>query len=211
MDTSSLLEVIKLKFSSPDSKNSQPVTNLDYSSDFDLSPKNQHKLKGQFGKIAAVFLLLRENQGEVQVIFTRRSRNLSSHPGQISFPGGIVEPEDSSILNAGLREVKEEIGLDKKRIQTLGTLRPHETVSKFLIYPFVGIIDDASEFKMNTSEVTEIFEVPLGFLLNRKNMSEHRIQRNKKYAGYYAVPYGPYYIWGATARIIKSFVERFHG
>ena len=211
MNTSSLLEVIRLKFSSPDSRNSQPFTFLEYSSDFDLSSKSQLKFKGQFGKIAAVFLLLRENQEEVQVIFTRRSRNLSSHPGQISFPGGIVEQEDSSILNAGLREVREEIGLEKNRIETLGTLRPHVTLSKFLIHPFVGIMDGASEFKINTSEVVEIFEVPLGFLLNRKNLTEHRLQKNKKYAGYYAVPYGPYYIWGATARIIKSFVERVHG
>jgi len=211
LKTSSLLDVIRFKFSSLNPKNSRPFTFVERSSDFDLLPKNQTKFKGQYGKVASVFLLLRENKGEVQVIFTKRSRNLSSHPGQISFPGGIVEQEDSSIFSAGLREVREEIGLERNRIETLGNLRPHETLSKFLIHPFVGIIAGTSEFIINTNEVAELFEVPLRFLLNEENMTEHRIQKDKKYIGYYAIPYGPYYIWGATARIVKSFVERFQG
>tara|TARA_B100000029_G_scaffold468416_1_gene505387 strand:- start:1004 stop:1327 length:324 start_codon:yes stop_codon:yes gene_type:complete len=106
--------------------------------------------------------------------------------------------------------VREEIGLNKKNIKTIGSLPTHETGSKFLIHPFVGVIHGSVGFKINTEEVVELFEVPLGFLLDRENMTEHKIEKGQKYIGYYAIPYGPYYIWGATARIIKSFVERFY-
>jgi len=206
-----LLESIKSKLNYPNPKESQNFAFWKQSSDFDLLSKDQIKFKGQYRKIAAVYLLLRESQQEIKVIFTRRARNLSSHPGQISFPGGIVEANDSTILNAGLREVGEEIGLKKNMIETIGILRPHETVSKFLIHPFVGIMDSSAKFKINTAEVAELFELPLGFLLNKNNMTKHKIQKEKQQAGYYAIPYGPYYIWGATARILKSFVERVHG
>ena len=210
MNSSSLLKAIKLKFNFSNYKESQTLILGEPSSDFDLSSKDRLQCKGQYKKKAAVFFLLKETSQGLRVIFTKRAKNLSSHPGQISFPGGIVERNDSSILNAGLREVGEEIGLSKNTIQTVGSLRPHETVSKFLIHPFVGIMDSSAEFKINTREVAELFEVPLEFLLDRNNMSKHKIQKAQQYVGYYAIPYGPYYIWGATARIIKSFVERFH-
>lgn len=155
-------------------------------------------------------MLLRQKEKDVSVIFTKRADNLSTHPGQISFPGGSLEPKDESMLNAGLREVEEEIGLEESQIETVGMLRPHETVSKYLIHPFIGIVESTAEFKINTSEVAEIFEVPLAFLLNRNNMQEHRISNGKEYRGYFAIPYGPHYIWGATASIIKSFTERYH-
>ena len=155
-------------------------------------------------------MLLRQKERDVSVIFTKRADNLSTHPGQISFPGGSLEPNDESLLNAGLREVEEEIGLEESQIETVGMLRPHETVSKYLIHPFIGIVVSTAEFKINNSEVAEIFEVPLAFLLNRKYMKEHRISKGKEFRGYFAIPYGPHYIWGATASIIKSFTERYH-
>ena len=210
MKSSSLLKAIKLKFKFSNHKESQTLILGEPSSDFDLSSKDRLQCKDQYKKKAAVFFLLKETSQGLRVIFTKRAKNLSSHPGQISFPGGIVEKNDSSILNAGLREVGEEIGLSKNTIQTVGSLRPHETVSKFLIHPFVGIMDSSAEFKINTCEVAELFEVPLDFLLDRNNMTKHKIPKAQQYVGYYAIPYGPYYIWGATARIIKSFVERFY-
>ena len=210
MIKSSLLEAVKLSLNPPVSKEIKRVYLSETSSDFDLSSRGVKKLKGQHKKIAAVFMLLRQKEKDVSVIFTKRADNLSTHPGQISFPGGSLEPNDESMLNAGLREVKEEIGLEESQIETVGMLRPHETVSKYLIHPFIGIVESTAEFKINTSEVAEIFEVPLAFLLNRKNMKEHRISKGKEYRGYFAIPYGPHYIWGATASIIKSFTERYH-
>ena len=210
MIKSSLLEAVKLRLNPPVSKEIKRVFSSEPSSDFDLSSRGVKKLKGQHKKIAAVFMLLRQKEKDVSVIFTKRADNLSTHPGQISFPGGSLEPNDESLLNAGLREVEEEIGLEESQIETVGMLRPHETVSKYLIHPFIGIVESTAEFKINSSEVAEIFEVPLAFLLNRKNMKEHRISKGKEYRGYFAIPYGPHYIWGATASIIKSFTERYH-
>ena len=210
MIKSSLLEAVKLRLNPPVSKEIKRVFSSEPSSDFDLSSRSLKKLKGQHKKIAAVFMLLRQKEKDVSVIFTKRANNLSTHPGQISFPGGSLEPNDESLLNAGLREVEEEIGLEESQIETVGMLRPHETVSKYLIHPFIGIVESTAEFKINTSEVAEIFEVPLAFLLNRNNMQEHRISNGKEYRGYFAIPYGPHYIWGATASIIKSFTERYH-
>ena len=210
MIKSSLLEAVKLRLNPPVSKEIKRVFSSEPSSDFDLSSRSLKKLKGQHKKIAAVFMLLRQKEKDVSVIFTKRADNLSTHPGQISFPGGSLEPNDESLLNAGLREVEEEIGLEESQIETVGMLRPHETVSKYLIHPFIGIVESTAEFKINTSEVAEIFEVPLAFLLNRNNMQEHRISNGKEYRGYFAIPYGPHYIWGATASIIKSFTERYH-
>ena len=207
---SNLIEVIKSKIISLKQNEKEALNFREQSSDFDLSSRNYLKFKGQYKKIAAVFILLREAKKEVTVILTRRAKNLSSHPGQISFPGGVVEAKDATILSTALREVREEIGLSNNMIETIGALRPHETVSKFLIHPFVGIIDSSAKFKINHCEVAEIFEVPLVFLLNRSNMAKHKIQKEKYQVGYYAIPYGPYYIWGATARIIKSLTERFY-
>ena len=210
MIKSSLLEAVKLRLKPPVSKEIKRVFSSEPSSDFDLSSRGVKKLKGQHKKIAAVFMLLRQKEKDVSVIFTKRANHLSTHPGQISFPGGSLEPNDESLLNAGLREVEEEIGLEESQIETVGMLRPHETVSKYLIHPFIGIVESTAEFKINNSEVAEIFDVPLAFLLNRKNMKEHRISKGKEYRGYFAIPYGPHYIWGATASIIKSFTERYH-
>ena len=210
MIKSSLLEAVKLRLNPPVSKEIKRVFSSEPSSDFDLSSRGLKKLKGQHKKIAAVFMLLRQKEKDVSVIFTKRANHLSTHPGQISFPGGSLEPNDESLLNAGLREVEEEIGLEESQIETVGMLRPHETVSKYLIHPFIGIVESTAEFKINNSEVAEIFDVPLAFLLNRKNMKEHRISKGKEYRGYFAIPYGPHYIWGATASIIKSFTERYH-
>ena len=210
MIKSSLLEEVKLRLTPPVSKEIKRVFSSEPSSDFDLSSRGVKKLKGQHKKIAAVFMLLRQKEKDVSVIFTKRADNLSTHPGQISFPGGSLDPNDESLINAGLREVEEEIGLVASKIETVGLLRPHETVSKFLIHPFIGIVRTNVKFKINPCEVAEIFEVPLAFLLNRKNMKEHRISKGKEYRGYFAIPYGPHYIWGATASIIKSFTERYH-
>jgi|TARA_Y100000991_G_C21914028_1_gene323598 8-oxo-dGTP pyrophosphatase MutT (NUDIX family) len=207
---SSLLEAVKLRFNPPVLEEMKRVFLSEPSSDFDLSSRCVQRLKGQHKKIAIVFMLLRQKERDVSVIFTKRADNLSTHPGQISFPGGSLEPNDKSMLKAGLREVEEEIGLKESQIETIGMLRPHETVSKYLIHPFIGIMENTAEFKINTNEVAEIFEVPLVFLLNRKNMKEHRISSGKQYRGYFAIPYGSYYIWGATASIIRSFTERYH-
>ena len=180
-----------------------------FTSDFHFVYSEKFKYERSSYRKATVFFLLREVEETLYVVFTRRSKNLSSHPGQISFPGGRIDKDDPTIVDAGFREVEEEIGLKKENIETLGLLPPHETVSQFIIYPFVGFIKKPTSFFINKNEVEELFFVPLFFLLNNENMQYHEFSQNKQRGGYFAVPYGPYYIWGATARIIKSFVEKY--
>ena len=105
--------------------------------------------------------------------------------------------------------MEEEIGIKKDSIKTLGLLPPHETISQFIIYPFVGFIKKPIKFFINKNEVEELFLVPFDFFLDTKSMQYHKFISSYEDRGYFAVPYGPYYIWGATARIIKSFVEKY--
>ena len=181
---------------------------LDYrSSDYDLSPIKV-KPKNINYKLAAILIPIIEYSGAVQVLFTRRSNNLKHHPGQISFPGGKADLCDRSLLDTALREVDEEIGVEKHLIRVIGKLKQHETVTGFRIQPYVGLLNVGINYKINQTEVDEVFEIPLEFLLNSKNMRVESFTFNGIERSYYTIPYGPYYIWGATARIIKSLADR---
>ena len=182
---------------------------IKFTTDFHSLFIDQLRYEQQYYKKASVFFLLKEYEQTLYVVFTKRSKNLSSHPGQISFPGGRVDKKDNSVLHAAIREVEEEIGVKQDSIETLGLLPPHETISQFIIYPFVGFIKKPIKFFINKNEVEELFLVPFDFFLDTKNMQYHKFILSEKDRGYFAAPYGPYYIWGATARIIKSFVEKY--
>ena len=173
--------------------------------DFNLNESSQDKKKILIP--AAVLITIYNSPSGPTVIFTRRALGLKNHPGQISFPGGRVERIDESELSAALREAEEEIGLDSSKTTILGRLPSHETSTGFIVTPFICIIEEISHLRPNLSEVREIFEVPLNFLLNKKNMNIHKLVINCKEKGYYAIPYGPYYIWGATAHIVKTFAD----
>ena len=134
-----------------------------FTSDFHFVYSEKFKYERMSYRKATVFFLLREVEETLYVVFTRRSKNLSSHPGQISFPGGRIDKDDPTIVDAGFREVEEEIGIKKENIETLGLLPPHETVSQFIIYPFVGFIKKPTSFFINKNEVEELFFVPLVF------------------------------------------------
>ena len=175
------------------------------SSDFDLSPSiTTHKRK--LTSAAVLLAIIFKKEGP-EVVLTRRAKTLKHHAGQIAFPGGKVEESDSSEMQTAIRESFEEVGLQRKGVRVLGMLPRHETVTGYLISPFVGLIKNPQELKPEVSEVSEIFNVPLKFLLNKDNMQVKRRKFNDVERGYYAIPYGPYYIWGATARIIKSFSD----
>ena len=157
MENISILKKIKrcLRKSSHDKKFN--FSQIKFTSDFHFLYIDQLRYEQKYYKRAAVFFLLKELEKNLYVVFTKRSKNLSSHPGQISFPGGRVDKKDKSILHAAFREVEEEIGVKKESIETLGLLPPHETISKFIIYPFVGFIKKPIEFIVNKNEVEELF------------------------------------------------------
>lgn len=147
---------------------------------------------------------------EPTVLLTQRSPNLSSHAGQISFPGGKIDATDASPLDAALREAEEEVGLDRKFVEPVGYLDLYGTAFGFRILPTVARVKPGFKLTINEFEVVDAFEVPLAFLMNPENHQIH----NKEFRGiersYYAMPFAERYIWGATAGILRVLYERIY-
>ena len=177
------------------------------SSDFDLNPAVKLP-EGRSLRDAAVLMLVTEGAAGPEVVLTKRSAQLKHHPGQIAFPGGKRDAADRDLWDTALREAREEIGLNSDHVEPLGVLPPHETVTSFTVTPKVALLQKPQEWMPEQGEVAEVFSVPLSHVLRRDNyIVEGRIWQGAV-RRYYAVPYGPYYIWGATARILRGLAER---
>ncbi|MDP3197444.1 CoA pyrophosphatase [Tabrizicola sp.] len=181
------------------------------SSDFDLNPSIRPPADKPLRPAAVLVPVWLRDDGPrlgPRLILTKRSSHLKHHPGQIAFPGGKVDPTDTSPEAAALRETQEEIGLPPDRVQIIGTLPVHETVTGFAITPFVGLIRGPFTPTPEVGEVDEVFTVPLSHVLTAARFAIERRQWMGAWRRYYAVPYGPYYIWGATARILRGLADR---
>ena len=174
------------------------------SSDFDLNGDGARPAV----RLTPAAVLIGVRVDAETVILTKRSPRLKHHPGQIAFPGGKQDATDATLTDAALREAHEEVGLPRSMVHVLGTLPGHQTVTGFMVTPVLGIVNDAFDPVPEAGEVAEIFEVPLSHLADSANyrVEGRRWQGRKRQ--YYAVPYGPYYIWGATARILRALAER---
>jgi 8-oxo-dGTP pyrophosphatase MutT (NUDIX family) len=176
------------------------------SSDYDLNPETVLP-EGRKLRPAGVLVPVLVQEDRAQVILTKRSSALKHHPGQIAFPGGKQDPGDPTIIDAALREAHEEIALDPGNVDILGTLPAHETVTGFLVTPVIGLVRAAFTPIPEAGEVEEVFEVPLSHLLDPGRYCVESRRWRGSWRRYYAVPYGPYYIWGATARILRAMAD----
>ena len=154
---------------------------------------------------AAVLVGVVDRPREPAVLLTQRTEHLRDHAGQISFPGGRIEPGDGSAAAAALREAEEEIGLDAARVEVLGELAPYDTVTGFRIHPVVGWVQPPFALRLDRFEVAEAFEVPLHYVVDPVNQRRHSYRRGTLTRGYYVLPYQGRFIWGATAGILVNF------
>lgn len=156
---------------------------------------------------AVLFPIVVRDAGHT-VMLTQRTAHLRDHAGQISFPGGRVEADDLSPTHTALRETEEEVGLSRERVEILGFLPEYCTGTGFRVTPVVGLVHPPFDLQPDPFEVAEVFEVPLAFLLDPANHQRHEMHYRGALRQYFAMPYGDYFIWGATAGMIRSLSQR---
>ncbi|CAB5642873.1 putative NUDIX hydrolase [Comamonas aquatica] len=151
-------------------------------------------------------LVLRE---ELTVLLTQRTEQLSTHSGQVAFPGGRQDPEDADATATALREAQEEVGLDPGQVEVLGSLPVYETGTAFMVTPVVALVQPDAALHPNPYEVADVFEVPLRFLLDPAHHQRHRLHWQGLEREWFSMPYldggRERYIWGATAGMLRNF------
>lgn len=157
---------------------------------------------------AAVLFPIILRPGQPTVLLTQRTSHLRDHGGQVSFPGGRVEASDTSPVHTALRETEEEVGMAPERVEVVGFLPEYRTSTGFRVTPVVGFVQPPFTLRPDPFEVAEVFEVPLAFLLDAANHQRHSREWRGSLRHYFAMPYGDYLIWGATAGMIVSLVRR---
>jgi 8-oxo-dGTP pyrophosphatase MutT (NUDIX family) len=153
---------------------------------------------------AAVLVPLVWHAAAPAVLLTRRNATLSTHAGQVSFPGGKIDPHDASAVHAALREAREEVGLAEAGVEVLGTLPDYITITRFRVTPVVGLLVPPLVLAPEPSEVAEVFEVPLQLVLDPRQYERHSYVRDGMAGVYLSLSYGPHHIWGATAAMLRQ-------
>ncbi|GAC1329908.1 MAG: CoA pyrophosphatase [Steroidobacteraceae bacterium] len=160
---------------------------------------------------AAVLVPLVERAGGMTVLLTQRAETLKDHAGQISFPGGRIEPGDQDAWHAALRETYEEIGLLPEFVQFAGYLPDHHVITGFRVTPVVGFVNPDYQLRIAKAEVHDAFEVPLNFVLDAANHKSRRRKLGGLLIDVHDIPYGERNIWGATAGMLMTLRRKLQG
>jgi 8-oxo-dGTP pyrophosphatase MutT (NUDIX family) len=156
---------------------------------------------------AAVLIPLLFKEGDWHVLVTQRTQTVEHHKGQISFPGGACDPGDADLQATALRETLEEVGIPPETVEMLGALDDFQTVTSFAVTPFVGAIPHPLTYRPNMREVEAVIEIPLSFLQDPANLRVEQWDHQGHLHDVLFWDYGPYTIWGATARMLKDFLD----
>ena len=183
-----------------------------------LNPHHPMMHENREFKPAAVLIPVIDRSGDATILLTQRTEHLSSHSGQVAFPGGKIDPGESP-EGAALREAEEEVGLNSSQVDVIGTFGPYYSGSGYCISPVVGMVRGEPELTINEDEVAAAFEVPLSFLMNQKNHNRASRFFKDTEVFYYEIPYQDgdvdppveRRIWGVTAGIIRMVQERLYG
>jgi len=175
--------------------------------DFELDPELAKLDRSNEKRLAAVLIPVIERDNQASVLFTQRTDNLPTHAGQISFPGGKMDSSDANAVDTALREAREEISLDPDYVDPIGFLQDYVTSTGYRISPLVAVIRNGYSIVPDQNEVAEVFDVPLGFLMDAKNHEIHSREWRGANRQFYAMPYGDRFIWGATAGMLRNLYE----
>ena len=178
--------------------------------DGDLNPEFRRRELLAMGKTlrpAAVLVPLVDRPDGMTVLLTQRAANLADHPGQVSFPGGRIDPTDADATCAALREAEEEVGLPRASVEVIGRLDTYVIRTGYEVTPVVGVLDPPERYRPDPKEVAQVFEVPLGFILDPANVELRQREFNGAMRQFYVWPYRDHYIWGATAAMLVNLSE----
>ncbi len=155
---------------------------------------------------AAVLVPLVVRESELNLLLTLRTAHLNDHAGQVSFPGGRVDPEDSDAIATALRETEEEVGLARRHVEVIGSLPEYQTGTGFTVTPVVALVHPPFELAADAFEVAEIFEVPMSFLMDGAHHERRSAELPNRPGrrSFYSMPYHDYFIWGATAAMLRN-------
>ncbi len=185
---------------------------------FPCDSPSRIKLKDEFFTSSAVlFCIIPYKNKPYDLVLIHRSNRGKRHRGEISFPGGKIEPDDISLKDTALREAEEEIGLPRKNVKILGCLDDFPTMTKFVITPYVAIINKDQKLIKDDIEVQKILKIPIDFFISKKNFREQAVDIDGKKFPIFYFNYKDdeskqtYTVWGATAYMISTFIEIIYG
>lgn len=158
-------------------------------------------------KASAVLVPIVERGSDYSILLTKRSEQLKSHSGQVSFPGGRCDDNDLHAMETALREAKEEINLPRENVEVVGAMEDYETVTGFTVAPVIGFVDPDFKIVKQVEEVEEVFEIPLDFVLDERNHKVETVFWKGADRHYFVFPHPEYKIWGATAAMLVRFAK----